>query len=191
MNAAHRWQRAGCEKAAAPILNAACKEDPAKLGRDYNAINLDIWTFDEQTNKQLSEIPNFVNGNVMDMHWDDGFFGTIVLGEFIEHCVPQAAEDALIECKRVLDDDGKLIITFPLDGRPKEVQHAARLLKVIVEGKTGHDITVWHQTVWEDNMINEMLERVGLKIVQRDPIGYGWVLPKRDPEGWGLVLKKV
>lgn len=191
MNSAHRWQREACKGAAQPILNAACKEDPAKLGGDYGAINMDIWTFDEQTKKPLSQIPNFVQGDVLNMHWEDGHFGTIILGEFLEHCVPAAAEAALAECKRCLKDDGVLAVTFPLDGRPAKAQHAEHLLKVIVKGETGHDITVWHQTVWEEEMLLPMFERLGLEITKREPISYGFIAPKRDPEGWGILLKKA
>lgn len=192
MNDAHRWQRKGCEGAAAPILNAACKEDPAKLGGDYGAVNMDIWTFDEQTKLPLSKIPNFVQGDVLNMPDDwTGKYGTIVLGEFLEHCVPTAARDALLECKRVLKDDGRLIVTLPLDGRKAEAQHAKHLLKVIVKGETGHDITVWHQTVWEDDMLEELWKEVGLEVVLQEPINYGFILPKRQPEGWGFILKKA
>ncbi len=192
MNAAHRWQRKGCEDAPKPILNAACKEDPAHLGGDYGAINLDIWTFDEQTKIPLSQIPNFQQGDVLDMKaFEDGHFGTIVLGEFLEHCVPAVAKVALLECKRVLKDDGRFVITFPLDGRPAKAQHAEKLLKVIVEGETGHDITVWHQTVWEEDMILPLFEECGFEVVSRESIPYGFISPKRDPEGWGYILKKA
>ena len=191
MNGAHKWQRKHCEGSLTPILNAACKEDPAHLGGDYDAINLDIWDFDEQTKIHLSKIPNFQQGDVMNMPFTDRKFGTIVLGEFLEHCVPQAAKDSLLECHRVLKDDGKMVITLPLDGRPAEAQHAKHLLKIIVEGETGHNVTVWHQTVWEDPMLEELFASTGFEEVLREPLGYGFVKPKRDPDGWGIILKKV
>lgn len=191
MNAAHHWQRKGCEDAPKPILNAACKEDPAHLGGDYGAINLDIWTHDEQTNIPLSRIPNFQQGDVLNMSFEDGHFGTIVLGEFLEHCMPGAAKAALLECHRVLKDDGKFVVTFPLDSRPAHSQHAKHLLKVIVEGETGHDVTVWHQQVWEDELILPLFTECGFEVVLREKIPYGFISRGQDPQGWGFILKKA
>jgi len=192
---AHRFQRDACQSATnegkVPILNAASKEDPAKLGEKFNAVNLDIWDFDEQTKTPLKHIPNFVQGDVLklDEIYPEPTFGLVVLGEFIEHCVPPVAKLALAQCRKVMKDDGWLCLTFPLDNRSPEKQHAKRLLKVIVPGETGHDITVWHQTVWEEPMLMEMLNDVGFEIKHRTAMSYGFV-NNRKPNGWGLLLTK-
>lgn len=197
---AHEYQRSACEFYCTgagpdrlPILNAACKEDPAKIGHHFNAVNLDIWDFDEQTKKKLPEVvKNFVQGDVLDMQFEDGHFGVVVLGEFLEHCTIPAARRALFECRRVLADEGYLALTFPLDDRAPEAQHGKHLLKIIVEGETGHDITVWHQTVWEDEMLEGLLDDTGpWKVIQRRPLGYGFIRGRRDPQGWGITLQKV
>jgi ubiquinone/menaquinone biosynthesis C-methylase UbiE len=102
-------------------------------------------------------LPNFVQGDVMDMDYEDGHFGTVVLGEFLEHCTFEAAEKSLRECVRVLKDDGKIVVTFPRDSRPPEQQHSKDKLVNWAEG-----ITSWHQTVWEDAMLEELFTKVGL-----------------------------
>lgn len=187
---AHQIQRNFCETAAQPILNAACKEDPAKLGKFFNAVNLDIWDFDEQTRTPLHTIPNFVQGDVLDMPFEDEKFGSVVLGEFLEHVMPHVALDALTEIKRVLKPEGQLLLTFPLDDRPAGVQHAKHLLKIIVPGTTGHDITVWHQTVWTDEMLETLFKGAGFEVVSRDPVPYAFV-KNQNPNGWAIVLKKL
>jgi ubiquinone/menaquinone biosynthesis C-methylase UbiE len=174
-----------------PILNAASKEDPGQIGAKTGAINLDICTFDEQTKTELKSIPNFVHGSVLDMSelYEDGHFRTVILGEFIEHAVYGAALQAMKECYRVLSDDGVLCLTFPLDDRPAEAQHAKHLLKVWVEGETGKDVVVWHQHVWEDDELKKLFEESGFVEIHRQQLGYGFV-KGRKPEGWGVLLAK-
>ena len=187
---AHRYQQNACNIAEHPILNAACKEDPAKLGVTFNAINLDITSFCHFTNKDLTELKNYVQGDVLALssQFPPETFKTVVLGEFLEHCVWDAAFKALTEIRIVLADDGVLVVTYPLDDRPKEVQHAADKLVATVEGETGHDITTWHQTVWEDEKFNDLIEKTGWRIEQKSDIQYGFVA--RNPGGYGMLLKK-
>lgn len=191
MGANYTFQRNVCglavETKQTPILNAACKEDPAKLGKDFNAINFDLMDYDAHTKTKLKDLRNFVQGDILDAAeiFEAEFFGCIVLGEFIEHCVPSAALKALQELARVLKPDGFLALTFPLDGRPKERQHAKHHLKVYLEGESGHDITVWHQTVWTDEMLSKLFEEAGLKETRREELHYGFC-----EGGWGITLEK-
>lgn len=191
----HQYQSDACHNATEagllPILNAACKEDPGRLGHKWNATNLDIWDFDEQTKTPLKQIPNFVQGDVLKLGelFEPKSWGLVVLGEFLEHCVPAAAEAALKQIHTVLKDDGWLCLTFPLDSRPAHVQHGKHLLKVIVEGETGHDITVWHQTVWEEEMLEALLRDTGFKVKHKTALTYSFVRG-RDPAGWGMLLTK-
>lgn len=186
----HQYQYKACEVATQPILNAACKEDPAKLGRDFGAINLDVVPFDSQTKRSLYDLPNFQVGNLLELTFEDNTFGTVVVGEFIEHCVEHAAQAALKEAWRVLKPGGLLILTFPLDGRPPERQHAKQFLNVVVEGETGHDITVWHQTVWTDELFEGLLEKTGPWVVEeKAELTYGFLRNQR-PQGWGMKLRK-
>ena len=189
---AHAYQIMYCKNAKQPILNAACKEDPAKLGVTYGAINLDVWDECKQSNVKFATLPNFVQGDVCDMHmFKDGHFGTVVLGEFLEHCVVGAARRALNEVRRVLADDGTVALTFPLDPRPPEAQHAKIHLKIYVKGETGHDMTVWHQTVWLDPMLASLFEDTGFKEIHREPLDYAFVGKLMQPNGWAVVLAKA
>ncbi len=188
---AHKFQVAACEKAKRPILNAASKEDPAELGRKFGATNLDLLDFDLHTNTNLKSIPNFVQGDVLTMStlFKPNYFNTIVLGEFLEHCVFGAAEKAFQECHKLLPPDGVLIVTFPLDDRPAGVQQAAEKHRIWLEGETGHDITSYHQTVWEPEPFARLLVATGWRIQDKHEIGYSFV--NRKPAGFGLVLKRA
>lgn len=193
VSGAHGFQKQQCARAkeigAVPILNAACKEDPAHLGRDFNAVNLDITDFDPHTDVKLTDLRNFVQGNLLEASsiFGAGQFGMVVLGEFLEHCVYDAARQVLRELHKVLRDDGFIATTFPLDDRPKGKQHAEKHLIVTVPGETGHDITVWHQTVWSDEMLVTLFAETSFKEVSRTPLRYGF---GSDGGGWGLVLEK-
>lgn len=197
---AHIWQRNLCKAArndaalgGVPmsdfkILNVACKEDPANLGARFNATNVDIQAFDPQTGRDLTKLPNFVLGNALELpeKWS-GTFHVVVLGEFIEHCVFDAARRALSEAVRVLRPDGKIFLTFPLDDRPPEVQHKPEEIRTLVEGTTGHDITVYHQTVWTDEQLSRLFVETGVREALREPLVYEFLDPRR-PTGWGVVL---
>jgi SAM-dependent methyltransferase len=191
----HAYQQKVCEEAKQagkmPILNAACKEDPAHLGERFGAINLDIADYDPATRVKLTEIPNFVQGSALELStlFEEGQFGCVVLGEFIEHCVFSAAKTALLEIRKVLRDDGWLLLTFPLDGRPPSQQHGAELIFTVVEGETGKDITYYHQTVWGDDDLERLFSETGWKIHHRTPMDYGFVRHPK-PHGWGITLVK-
>lgn len=174
-----------------PILNAASKEDPANLSQ-YGVTNFDISTHCEMLRQDLRLLPNFVLGSVLEMskHFKEGKFKTVILGEYLEHCVFSAAVTSLVESRKVLADDGMLTLTFPLDGRPPEVQHAKEFLKIWVEGDTGHDITVAHQTVWEDAMLETLFSETGWSEISRTELSYGFV-KDRTPNGWGILLEKA
>jgi SAM-dependent methyltransferase len=177
----HAYQREKAELLGNHILNVACKEDPARLGKDLGAINCDVNDFDPQENLSLYEVPNFQVGDACDLPFGDKSFDVVVLGEFLEHCPYNAANLALYEAKRVLTSGGRIILTIPLDGRPKEVQHAPEHL---VTWK--HGITSWHQTVWEDALLAELLEEVGLEELpeHREEFEYGFC------RGIGCVLRR-
>ena len=197
---AHIWQRDQCRKArndammsGTPmseyrILNVACKEDPANLGARFGATNLDIQEFDPQTGRDLNRVPNFVKGDALNLpeKWT-GTFHVVVLGEFIEHCVFDAARRALSEAVRVARPSGTILLTFPLDDRRPEVQHKPEEIRTLVTGETGHDITVYHQTVWTDEFLSRLFVEAGVREVLREPLIYEFLDPRR-PSGWGVVL---
>lgn len=178
----HHFQRAMCVKYnhLRPILNAASKEDPGNIDQ-YGPIHLDCVEKDVFTGIVLKDkLKNFVLGSVFDMNmFEDRKFGLIILGEWLEHTTQAAARKGLLECRRVLKDDGRLVLTFPKDHRPPEKQHGEGQLFTWVEG-----VTSWHQTVWEDNLLLDLFKDTCLIEQERVEIGYG------HSEGLGLVLSK-
>jgi SAM-dependent methyltransferase len=163
-----------------PVLNAACKEDPGGLAQ-LGTINLDCCRVDKFTNCKLDErVPNFVLGSVFNMHmFHDKQFGVVVLGEFLEHCTEAAARRAFLECKRVLQDEGRFVLTFPLDKRKPEEQHSKDLLFEWAEG-----ITSYHQTVWDDVKLFSLYADCGFEEIERVEFNYGFAT------GFGLTLRK-
>lgn len=183
----HQFQRKmlkeHCEE---PILNAACQRDPANLGRDFNATNMDIMDYDQQSRMSLYELPNFVCGSITDAPFDNFSFQTIVLGELLEHCTFEAAKSALCEVYCLLRTRGKLVLTFPQDPRRKELQHAPELLYMWEEG-----ITSWHSHVWTEEELVSLFRTVGFREVHREILHYGPLngLPEGCP-GLGILLIK-
>ena len=184
---AHQWQRAFCETATRPILNAASKEDPARLGSGYGATNLDICDFDIHTGIHLNTIPNFVRGSITDIGtlFPAHHFNTVVLGEFIEHCLVDYAEEVLERIHAALPVGGVLALTFPLDGRPPEVQHGKDQLKVLVGDESNPRFTTYHQTVWTGEMLSKLFGEKWI-VGRQEELHYGFCGP-----GWGIVLRRI
>jgi SAM-dependent methyltransferase len=151
------YQREMAALAPQPMLNCGCKEDPAKLGRDFGATNLDIQDYDPQTRTNLYTVPNFVCGSVLTLTevFPKQYFGSVVLGDVLEHATFDLARRALDQCKAVLRPDGWLIITMPMDRRPKEMNHAPEHL---VEYPGG--FVSWH-LYWPEEQIEKLLEDSG------------------------------
>lgn len=180
----HRFQRDFCRDFPdhRPILNVACKEDPGRIGADFGATNTDLLTEDPHTNTDMEkDVPNFIQGDAMDLPFDDGSYKLLVIGELLEHCTLDAATKVLQEAKRVCHPEGYICLTFPLDGRGKREQHPEHLL---IEWANG--ITSWHQTVWHEGLQDHLFKKVGLTVVSRSKIGYA--IPKVN-HGFGVVLK--
>lgn len=188
MDQCHHKQREFCAQAKRPILNIACKEDPAALGREFGATNLDLYEHDPHTNVSMLTLPNFVQGSALALPFEDNSFASAVLGEFIEHCTYAAAVKALREACRVLKPGGEIILTFPLDPRPKEGQHPDHLL---IEWDTG--ITSWHSHVWSDSELGVLFSEAGFGVVRQERTHYGG-----NPgsgrgiacDGWAITLRK-
>lgn len=177
----HQYQREMVAKfSKSPVLNGACKEDPSNLGRDFNATNMDVNDYDPQERLSLYQIPNFVRGSLLNIPFPDRHFGTVVLGEILEHCPRPSAIKILSEAKRVVKSDGVIVVTYPLDPRPANVQHEPHLL-ITWEG----GITSWHQSVWDSKSFEDLLNEVGLEQVPdlRVELQYGFCT------GIGTVLR--
>ncbi len=180
----HQYQRDRCAEFESPILNVACKEDPAHLGRDFDAENIDIEDYDIETDTDLySTVPNFTRMSVQRMSFPTRMFAHVVLGEFLEHCTFDAAVEALEEVNRVLQPGGRVTITFPKDTRSPEQQRPPHELQEYCEG-----ITSWHQTVWTDQMLDDLAKKTGFREIRtyREKLTYA----PCNCTGLGLVWEK-
>jgi SAM-dependent methyltransferase len=168
-----------------PIGNFCCKEDAAQLGKTFGAVNLDVCDFDIQERVDLYSVPNFIQASVLDMPFADKHFKLVILGEFLEHCTMAAAKAALREVRRVMTDDAKLVVTVPLDPRPKHVQHAPEhLVTYVNDGDIV--ITSWHVTVWDEPLWSSLLQDTGFEELQEhhQDMDHGFC------PGFGAVLQK-
>lgn len=184
MTPEHAKQRELVSRAERPILNIACKEDPAQLA-DFGATNLDIQKFDPSTGIDLTQrVRNYVHGNACELPFEPETFATCVMGEFLEHCEFHKAVEALSEARRVLRPGGKLIMTFPLDPRPLEIQHNPPVYTEFTKG-------CWagHITVWEDDLRAKLYEKVGFKEIHKEVTTY--ILGGITLGGRAVILEKV
>jgi len=186
---AHVFQQNCCSQAQGKILNCASKEDPAKLGEKFGAINLDLLDYDEFTGTHLKHIRNFVQGDVMEIEtiFPDHDFQTVLLGEFVEHCSVEYAKRAVNTIHRFLPVGGTLVLTFPLDDRPPASQHGKDKLKVLVGTSEAPDFTTWHWQVWDDDKLAELLPEDKWAVKTKQALHYGFT----KHGGWGITLEKV
>ena len=187
-----QYQALSAIESGAPILNAASSHDPARLHR-FGAVNLDIRTPEELRRIGAQVPPNYKHGSVFAIPFPDNHFQTVVLGEFLEHCVEEAAHKAVKECARVLRPTGRLIITVPLDGRPNghnrpgfaegsepdEINHEER--------EWSEGVTSYHQTWWSNEMLHRLRNSIGFVEIQRISLLYVFTAPIG---GWGMVWEK-
>jgi ubiquinone/menaquinone biosynthesis C-methylase UbiE len=130
----------------------------------------------------LYNVPNFVQGSLLDLPLADDRFGIVVVAEVLEHCPVAAAGKIFTEVHRVLRDEGVFVLTFPWDTRPPEVQHAKHLLMTWDGG-----ITSWHQTVWLPELFDKLVADGKFKELteHREILDYGHC------QGVGTVLAKA
>ncbi len=185
---AHVFQRNAVSVAERPILNAACKEDPAKLSQ-YGVVNLDLLDFDPHTRTKLTSLRNFVHGSVTDLTtlFEPEHFKTIVLGVFLEHCSIPYGHEVLEEIYKALPVGGVLILTFPLDNRPAATQHGKQHLKILVGDEENPKFTTWHRTLWEGPELEELLHESRWKILTKETLHYGFT----KKGGYGIVAEKL
>lgn len=187
----HRWQRNTVQRLVSegftPVLNVACKEDPACLA-DFGATNLDIQVGDpSQGITSLADVvPNFVNGDATKLseYFQAGSFGLVMMGEMLEHLLLFRAIQVLSEVRKVLKDDGRLALSFPLDPRPFEAQHNPPVYTEFIPGCFAS-----HITVWKDDLLAQLYAETGFREVHRDKLTY--ILGGIVLGGRGLILEKA
>ena len=178
----YEFQNAMAMRLGGKMLNAACADDPAKLGW-LGATNMDLHEIDVGSSKDFRKVANYVQGSVLEMKFSDAEFDTVILGEFLEHCKFDVAVKAINECRRVLKPGGHLVMTFPLDGRTRDEQRAGNVWPQEYDA----GITCHHQTWWGTKDIQTLRERSRMVEVMRAALLY---LLTSALGGWGLVWRK-
>jgi O-antigen/teichoic acid export membrane protein/SAM-dependent methyltransferase len=123
-------------------------------GRDYYFLKMagkEVWVLDVAP----QSLPQFVLGDVTTLPFRDGMFDAVVMAEVIEHVVRDY--DALKECRRVLRDNGVLVLTVPFY----------------------HDDPEWHVRIHSPQSIRRLLEACGFRIVEYIEKGGGCTLLER------------
>jgi hypothetical protein len=162
-----KYQREQVEKyrGDGKVVNLACKEDPAKLGRDFGAVNVDVLEYDVQTNTNLvRDVVNFHRLDIQDLpeEWTNAF-SVAVLGDVLEHCIEDAALRILMEARRVAE---YIVITLPFDTRTPEEQHAAEANFKVSEGCYSYHVRDWKLD------IKSLLGRCNLDIIDYQDAEY-------------------
>lgn len=183
----YEYQRRAAAMGTRPILNAACGPDPAGLGISFAATNMDMYAIDAMTGQHFGRNANFVLGSVFEIPFPDQSYGTVVLGEFLEHCTFDAARKAVLEARRVLFPEGLLILTVPLDGRPVDEQRILDKDREKPQKAWEEGVTNFHQTWWSNRMLFNLADFCGFEEISRIPLVYALTAPI---SGWGMTWKK-
>jgi hypothetical protein len=135
------WQRNCCRLVRGRILNAGCREDPAKLQETFGlrVTNLDRQTFAGglETPDYGHPIPVDVVHDLLEVPWPfaDDTFDLVVLADVLEDLPPGTQGTVLAEARRV---GRHLCVTAPEDGPERDAHHLTRLtrgtLKVLIRG---------------------------------------------------------
>jgi len=177
----HLFQRRVCEYGLTPVLNLGCAEDPADLAPDFGAKNMDMVKYQ---NPQ-----NWVQGDARDTKEPADHYGTIILGEVLEHCEEKAAQEILCEMARILHPNGIIGITTPFDTRSFEQQCTPG--HMFTNGAP-HEVApgCWehHISIWTRDKIEPLLEVAGLAIVNETLVQYG---VEGCTRGAGRILQRV
>lgn len=146
------------------VVNLASKEDPAKLGRDFGAINVDYLEYDVQTNTDLRALTNFHRADIRELpkEWENRF-SVAVLGDVLEHCLDEAAEEVLTSAAAVAET---LVVTLPFDDRTPEEQHPGENLFEISDGCYSYHVRNWAED------FDKLVESCNLYFIERREARY-------------------
>jgi len=100
----------GCSQGIVCILLA--RENFSCIGLDLEKQSIEFAKNElEKEEEIVKNRISFIVGDAMNLEYSDNSFDTVILGEILEHLTHP--EKVLIEAKRVLKEDGKIIITIP------------------------------------------------------------------------------
>lgn len=161
------------------ILNVGCADDPA----DFKSIGPGVVNMDFRAtmprNGRSNKPDVLADARNLPAPFEPGAFEVVVLGDMLEHFLPENVPDVIRRAKQCLAPGGKLVITVPEDYRPVNRQHD--------DGDGSDDyaesISAYHRYPVTREMLSAWCgsAEVELKTVQR--IDYGLF------EGWGAVAQ--
>lgn len=95
------------------ILDAACSKGDLTLNLEkfFEVVGLDFSTNALAIAKKRCTQAIFVSGDVCNLPFHNKFFDSVVAGEILEHLTEP--RKFLDECKRILKDEGVLVVTLP------------------------------------------------------------------------------
>ena len=163
--------------AKAPCLNVGCNEDLYDLRGRFAGTNVDVTTWDV-ANARPNKVDVVADARMLpeSLH---GKFGSVVLGDILEHMADDDAVAALRSAKKCLKNGGPIVVTVPSDDRPVSQQR---------DGATEADlycqgVHAFHVVPVTRQRLESWIDRAGLRIVEEQQLDY------TNCAGWGLVCK--
>lgn len=152
-----------------PLLNIGCGGSQIMTGNimkyleAYRIINLDLDMF------LLSPIKNFIQADGLFLPFQDESFGTVYLGEVIEHVWD--ARKLIVESYRVLKPQGTIVLDTP------NVYHWVHLRQFIIGRKSclgSRD----HKILYSVDSLRQLLYDCGFAQLKFDYKGHTWRFSK-------------
>jgi len=127
-------------------------------GLDLNAPAAEVY----EVFKRKGIETKLLNGNVLQMPYEDGFFDTVLLISILEHLKPEQLRQAFSEIRRVLRTGGQMVYGVPVE-RPLMVM-AFRMLGCDIRGhhfSTEKDIRQASRDFFAEEQIRPMITAFG------------------------------
>jgi len=168
------FQRACVRATRGYVLNVGANEDPARLKAmdPERVINCDLEAEDSHLKR-----PNVVDAlfDAAKERWpfEDDMAELVVLGDILEHLLPDDCEAVLREARRVAK---KLCITVPREVRDEVYEQTAPATNPYM----------FHQTEVTEDYMRGQLEKTGWHVTEFTTIDYGFV-----PEGYLITAGRA
>lgn len=163
--------------AVAPALNVGCNEDLYDFKSKLNCTNVDITNWDVSNQRpNKADILADARRLPSDLH---GKFGSVILGDILEHMTDDDAVMALRNAKQCLANGGPIVVTVPHDTRPVHEQ---------MDGAEEHHqytdgVTAFHVNPVTRERLESWIAGAGLKINKIQELDY------TNFAGWGVVCR--
>lgn len=159
------------------ILNIGCASDPTGFAQ-RGAVNLDVTRQDP-----IMGLP-FPAHVVVDVRETlpscIGEFDTVILGDILEHMIPDDQLRSIYEASRVLTPTGRLLITCPFDTRAPAIQQAgSQGTEEYAEG-----VSAFHADRVTREGLRAACLSVGLTIEREEVLDYNFA------DGIGLIARR-